>query len=409
MRIGIMCHSSVGGSGRIAIGLASELARRGHRLHLFTRNLPNRTWVDYGGAVLHTIGPSDGDQRRPTELFAEWSAFDRRKLLYEIMEVIRIEGLDVLHFHYALPFACICAEVKGRLDGAAPLLVGTLHGTDVSLYGVDRKKGPFLAKAVRDCDCLTTVSFNHARLAQMVFDLPGLPKVIPNFVNLSKYGPRGNKLKEEVATRERVNSNNRPKIVHVSNFRPVKDVCTTIRIFEKLLNRIDAELWLVGEGREMKNVKILVEHKGIESRVRFWGLRKDVDRILSRADVLLMSSVTESFCLAALEAIACGVPVIAPEVGGLPEVVVHGKTGFLFPRNNWPLAADFVFELVSNGKLYRQMAGAAVRHALRFSEREIVSTYEDLYRKGVGAKAKSSRKSQFSKEIHNGYKGSYSR
>jgi len=392
MRIGIMCLSSFGGSAVIATHLAEQLARRGHRVHLFARTTPFGALDHDNGVVLHTVTPQLEAEIHPASLYTDWSAGDFDVFVSNILAVIALEGLDVLHFHYAVPFAYLAAEVKRRLEWAAPLIVGTLHGTDVSVYGRDPIKGPQLAQALYEVDVLTTVSDSHADLATDLFGLFTRPQVIPNFIDLSRFRPIQTRL-------SLINKVDRPRapylpylqgkptglrlrpiIAHVSNFRPVKDPQSMARIFLGIRELMEAELWLIGDGPEMDSVKSILHQSGYERDVRYWSLQRDVAGLLAQTDLLLMTSLSESFCLAALEAMACGVPVLATDVGGLSEVVVREETGFLFPVGDHNLAIRLAVNLLSDHARHRAMSEAAVRQAAYFGEDHIVPVYEDLYR-----------------------------
>jgi N-acetyl-alpha-D-glucosaminyl L-malate synthase BshA len=295
------------------------------------------------------------------------------------MDVISSDGLDVLHFHYAVPFASIAADVKRQCGSAAPLIVGTLHGTDVSTHGRNRFTGPRLGRVLQRMDALTTVSANHAQLATDVLGLPSSPRIIPNFVNLSKFHPSSNgKINSRILTR--------PRIIHVSNFRQVKQPQSIAKIFLEISNYIDAELWLVGDGEELELVKILIQQNGLEDRVRYWGLQHDVSTLLAQSDLLLMSSLAESFCLTALEAMACGVPVLATRVGGVPEVVVDGQTGILFEIGDEETAVREAVSLLSDPAKHAAMRATAIRRASLFSHDKIIPEYETLYREFIEAR-----------------------
>jgi N-acetyl-alpha-D-glucosaminyl L-malate synthase BshA len=295
--------------------------------------------------------------------------------------VIASEGLDILHFHYAVPFASVALEVKRSLGWAAPPVIGTLHGTDVSIYGRDPVIGPRLAQTLRHMDGLTTVSNSHATLAVKVLGLSSRPVVIPNFVDLSRFRPRDLFPTPSLEVGEKLNIRPKLRIAHVYNFRPVKDAQSMARVFLGIRKQMEAELWLIGEGPEMDSVRSILQQSGFEKDVRYWGLNRDVAPLLAQADLLLMTSLSESFCLAALEAMACGVPVLATRVGGLPEVVVHGKTGLLYPAGDSQTAVRMAVELLSDQARLRAMREAAVRHACRFGCEQIVPMYEDVYQR----------------------------
>jgi len=385
MRIGIMCHSSLGGRGRIENELAAELARRGHRVHLFTRTTPFGCWEHSNGVVVHrNVLDSDNDLH-PAILYADWPAKELQIFLSNVLTVIAQEGLDLLHFHYAIPFAFVAEEVKLLSGLRAPLMVGTLHGTDVSVYGRDPIKSPLLAQTLRKLDGLTTVSSNHSSLAAEVFQLASHPEVIPNFVDLSKFRPHGNMQQDYRENRRitegRSGGKRKARIIHVSNFRPIKDPLSMANIFIGIRQKMNVELWLVGDGPEMDKVKSVFKQEGIEEDVFFWGLRRDVAAILNQTDLLLITSRSESFCLSALEAMACGIPVLATNVGGIPEVVVHEKTGILFQVGDYSSAVNFAVTLLSDPARHRAMGKAAAGHARRFGCRQMVSAYEGFYQR----------------------------
>ena len=370
MRIGLIGHSSFGGSARIASELSIELAQRGHQVHLFTRTLPFGRWEgDTRGVRLHRL-VRHGQEFHPASLHTAWSSRELEEALGHLLGVIEEEKLEILHFHYALPFAFLAAAVKRSLGAAAPLLIGTLHGTDVSVYGRDPVKGPQLRQALRCLDRLTTVSASHAHLATELFQLSRPPEVIPNFVDLNRF-----------RFQQRAGANLKPRIAHISNFRPVKDTSSMARIFLGIRAHLEAELWLIGDGPDMAAVKSILQQSEFAGDVRYWGLQHEVAPLLAQTDLLLMTSLSESFCLAALEAMACGAPVLATRVGGLPEVVSHGQTGFLFPVGDDDVAVDRAVELLTDLAVYRLMRQAARRQACRYDCAQIVPAYEALYQR----------------------------
>ena len=366
MRIGVVCHSSLGGSARIATDLAFQLARRGHRVHVFAREKPFGGWDHSSGAVLHRVRANGHTRVDPAILCTDWPLAEFHALVSSVVRVVGEEGLDLLHFHYAVPFAFLAREIRNQLGTAAPALVGTLHGTDVTVHGRDPCSGTALGAVLKEVDAVTTVSNGHAQLAADVFRLPA-PQVIPNFVDLARFGPG------------RHARGARPAIAHVSNFRTVKDPVSVARIFRAVRQRMDAELWLIGDGPEMHAVRSMLGASQFAGDVRFWGLRRNVPALLARADLLLVTSLYESFCLAALEAMASGVPVLATDVGGLPEVVAHGETGFLFPVNDHAAAVELALDLLSHPGRRDAMGRAARMRAGRFGPERIVSMYEAVY------------------------------
>jgi L-malate glycosyltransferase len=379
LRIGILCHSSFGGSARIATELALGLARRGHIVHLFVQSLPFGYWDASSGVNLHIITSHTENQLHPAELHIDWQDKEFEAYLSEVMKIA--ESLDVLHFQYALPFAYIADEVKRRLGKASPLVVGTLHGTDVSIYGRDPIKGPQLIHALQSTDVLTTVSISHSDLSCEIFGLATPPQVIPNFVDLKKFHPRD-------AGAFSLSAQRKPRIAHVSNFRAVKQPKVMAKVFSLIREKTDAELWLIGDGPEMNGVKNFFCQNEIDGDVIYWDLQSEVAVLLAQTDILLITSQMESFCLAALEAMACGLPVVASRVGGLPEVVLDGKTGLLFDPDQLDLAAQSVLDLLSDPERYKQMSESAFRHARNFDYQEGVVDYEELYLKHLSSVAR---------------------
>ncbi len=337
-------------------------------MHLFTQRVPFGYCNSFNGVALHTTTTGHKNNHHPAYLHTSWTDKEIEAFRTRVLEVDATDKLDVLHFHYAVPFGFIAAEIKQHLRQAAPLLVGTLHGTDVSVYGNDPVKGPKLAQALRHMDLLTTVSAGHARLSTDVFGLLKPPEVVSNFVDLLKFRPRINST-----------SRSRPKIAHISNFRPVKDPKSMAHIFLDIRKQIDSELWLIGDGPEMEAVKMIFKDSEFENDVRYWRIQKQVAPILARTDLLLLTSLYESFGLSALEAMACGVPVLAPKVGGIPEVVLDGKTGFLYPAGEHSQAVDIAVKLLSNHDIRKKTKNRAILHSQNFDINKVVSMYEKVY------------------------------
>ena len=386
LRIGILCHSSLGGSARVATELAIGLAKRGHIVHLFARTFPFGYSDASDGVHLHTIASPTGNYQHPAELQLDWQDKEFEAYLSEVMKIAA--SLDVLHFHYAVPFAFVAAEVKRRLGEASPLLVGTLHGTDVSIHGRDPERGPKLMQALQNIDVLTTVSVSHSDLSTEILGLVTPPQVIQNFVDLEKFRPRE-------ADAFGLNAQRRPRIAHVSNFRAVKQPEVMAEVFLKIREKMDSELWLIGDGPEMERVKNIFRHNDMDGNVCYWNIQYEVAGLLAQTDLLLLTSRTESFCLAALEAMACGVPVVAPRVGGLPEVVLDGKTGLLFDPDQPNQAVQSALSLLSDPERYKQMSESAFRHAANYDRRNGVLNYEELYLRCISSEAKTAVEQDF--------------
>jgi L-malate glycosyltransferase len=367
MRVGLLCHSGIGGSVRIACALASELAQRGHRVHVMAHRPPVADWLKGSGVFLHTLlPPANGSL--PVGLKVDWNSDEQAEFRSLVAGVSRSERLQVLHAHYAVPFAHVAASLARGLGESGPVTVATLHGTDVSVHGREPAQSRLLSESLRALAAVTTVSNDHARLARHLFALGEPPLVIPNFIDITRFKPT------------QCPHRDRPRIVHVSNFRGVKDPRSLAHVFLAVRERIDAELWLVGDGPSLPALREMLSEARAEDAVRFFGATTDVATILRQADLLLMTSVVESFCVAAAEAMACGIPVVATRVGGLAELVADGTSGHLFPVGAHALAADAVVELLARPALRRRVGSAARRQAARFACEKIVPRYERLYR-----------------------------
>lgn len=383
-RIGILCHDSFGGSTRVATELAGCLAENGHHVHLFAYSPSFGKWIDQQLVTLHTLRSSRQEKQDYSSLYIDWSDSEIKAFAEIIIQVIENEGLDILHFHYALPFAEVVSEIQHRLGSKSPIIVGTLHGTDVTGYdqwsGTKREK---LVRVLSSLDALTTVSLSHAKLSQETFHLPALPIVIPNFIDPSHFHPLGENKGSLASFPEHPD---KPRIIHVSNFRDVKRIMDVAQVFLGLRQQIDAELWLVGDGENMTPAREFFDANNINNSVRFWGLQRDISLILNQADLLLVTSQHESFCLVALEAMACGVPVLATDVGGVPELVLDGETGFLFPVGDCDKAIELALTLLADPDRHTAMRKASRERALTYSFEHIMPQYELLYHRLVTSK-----------------------
>ncbi|HKH42866.1 MAG TPA: glycosyltransferase [Solirubrobacterales bacterium] len=379
MRVGLLCHSGIGGSVRIATGLACALSWRGHQVHVLARTPPAFDSLGESGVCLHTLPPTP-DRDPPGGLKVAWSSDEQAAFRSLVSEVVRAERLDVLHAHYAVPFAHVAAWLVRRLGHRAPVTLATLHGTDVSIHGREPRRRRMLSEDLRTLGVITSVSHHHARLARQVLGLGDLPMVIPNFVDVTRFRPA------------RFRRQGKPRIVHVSNFRGVKDAPSLARVFLAVRERIDAELWLIGDGPGLPVVEAMLAEAGESGAARSFGVTTDVAPILREADLLLMTSYAESFCMAAAEAMACGVPVVATRAGGISEVVGDGATGHLFAVGDHASAAEAVVELLASPRLRRRLGGAARQRATRFAPERVVPIYEGLYHDLLGATAASDQR-----------------
>lgn len=354
------------------------MAGRGHNVHLFSYSAPVWHPRRFNDVKLHTI--TSPNTRHPAQLYVDWSLGELKKLKDNLLTVIQEEQIEVLHLHYGVPFLTVAAEIKKILGRRAPLMVATLHGTDVSYFGRDGRFTAPLKAALAQMDHITTVSQAHARLADEIFKLRDLPRVIPNFVDLDWIE---NQVSAAVGP-DRQRSTNR--LVHISNFRPIKNPAGVARIFKAIHQQFKSELWLIGDGQEMPLLKSILSGNGVSEDVRFWNIQHEVAPFLWQSSLMVIASHYESFCLAALEAMACGVPVLAPSVGGIPELVTDGETGLLFPKGDEKTAAAKAVALLNDSDRLGVMSAAARRRALDFSHKRIIPLYEDLYRCGLNGR-----------------------
>jgi N-acetyl-alpha-D-glucosaminyl L-malate synthase BshA len=367
MKIGILCHSSFGGSARVATELARHLADEGHSVHVFSESLPFGEWDAVPNRKLHYMIDALEVNHQPANLHTEWSHQEIEQFTDQVLTVVTEERLDILHYHYAVPFAMIAANVKTRLGDSAPVIVGTLHGTDVIVHSSNPVVQPHISEALQHTEAVTAVSANLGRLAFKRLRLKQMPIIIHNFIDLERFKPSPSAAQGSL--------NRRPVIAHISNFRSVKNTLDVARIFLQVRRHIDVQLWLIGEGQDLQAVRGILDNSPYHDDVRYLGLQQDVVPYLQQADMLLMTSHYESFCLVALEAMACGIPVLASEVGGISEVVLHNRTGFLYPPASPNLGAQFGVKLLTDPELYEQMSTAALERAKDFTHQNVVTHY----------------------------------
>ena len=375
LTIGILCHPTYGGSGVVASELALSLADRGHAVHVFSHAVPPRLARSAGPVQVHV------SQGLPYPLFA--STPHDLAITSDVLTAHRSEGFDVLHAHYALPHTVSAFLVReaARDDGGRrpPRVVTTLHGTDITIVGSDPSYAALTQFLIASSDAATAVSQSLARDTRSYFCLERgrgcRIEVIPNFVDTARYHPS--------AGGERCSV---PVAVHVSNFRPVKRVPWLIQAFALATEGSPAQLLLVGDGPDQRACREEVLRQGLQGRVRFLGARDELPELLAPADAFVLASAEESFGLSALEAMACGTPVVATAVGGVPEVVVHGETGLLSPADDLEAFAANLRALLFDPARSRAMGAAARRHAEeRFGRDAVVSLYEALYRRVLEA------------------------
>jgi L-malate glycosyltransferase len=375
MRIGITCYPTYGGSGAVATELGLELARRGHEIHIISYASPFRLRGGYVERVtFHEVVPVD------YPLF-EHSPY-ALALAVKQHEVALREGLELMHAHYAIPHAATAWLAKQMLKTERDLkVVTTLHGTDITLVGQDPSYFTITKFSIERSDAVTAVSTFLRDETYRAFGCDGCDvRVIPNFISTADFSPA-----TDGSCRRVLAPADHKILIHVSNFRPVKRVVDVVRIFARVRRAIPATLVLVGDGPDRDAAEQEVDRLGLRADVRFPGKVDRVVDLLRGSDLFLLPSQTESFGLSGLEAMACGVPVLATRTGGLPEVVVEGETGYLLPVGAVEEFADRALALLGDAALFARLRAAAVARAREFSAERVVPRYEALYQETLGA------------------------
>lgn len=379
MNIGIVCYASVGGSGVVASELARCLAGRGHRTHVISSDRPFRLRGSDAGIRFHRVEtPGYPLFREPQYLLA---------LANRLVQVAHAYDLDIIHAHYAIPHAAAAYLARQILaaSGTAqvPRIITTLHGTDVTILGADPSYRETVAFCIDQSDGVTAVSASLRDDTRRDMPVKSDIVVIPNFLDCSFV--RG---EPDPLLRARLAAPEAKLVVHVSNLRPVKQVDAVVRVFAKIRERVPARLVIAGEGPELSRAEQLVRELKISRDVEMIGEAEDITALLSVADLFLLPSLQESFGLSALEAMASGVPVVASNVGGLPEVVVDGVTGCLHPPDRVDDMAESAVTILSDAALHARMAADGRRLAVeRFSADRIVPMYEALYARVLNARS----------------------
>lgn len=369
MNIGIVCYPTYGGSGVLATELGIALSKKGHNIHFISYRQPVRLETEFHSNInFHEVRP------RNYPLF-EFPPYELT-LISKIIEVVKFEKLDVLHVHYAIPHAFSAYNAKQILasEGIHIPVVTTLHGTDVTLVGKDRYIEPVISHSINQSDAITAVSHFLKKETIEHFNVQKEIKVIYNFVDLHKFQKKSfDHFKNSIAP------NGEPILVHTSNFRSVKRVDDSLKVFSKVREVIPAKFLLIGDGPERSNMENLCRQLDLCDDIRFLGKVNSVEDILSIADVFILPSQTESFGLAALEAMACQCPVISSNAGGLPEVNIDGKTGFLADVGDVDTMAKRTLEILTDNDLRTGLRAEAFKQAQRFDLRFILPEYESLY------------------------------
>jgi N-acetyl-alpha-D-glucosaminyl L-malate synthase BshA len=368
MKIGIVCYPTYGGSGVVATELGLGLARKGHEVHFITYKRPARLSAFHENVVFHEVATED------YPLF-EYTPYDT-SLASKLVDVVKFAHLDLLHVHYAIPHAAVAYMAKKILltEGKYIPVVTTLHGTDITLVGNNNAFAPVVAFSINKSDGVTAVSESLKQQTYEYFDIHNDIKVINNFIDFERFR-KVNKdhFKKAIAPNgERI-------LVHVSNFRKVKRVEDVLKVFAKVYKEIPSKLLLIGDGPERHNLEELCRKMELCHETRFLGKQDAVEELLAIADLFMMPSGSESFGLAALEAMACEVPVISSDVGGLPEVNIHGKTGYLSPVGDVEDMARNALSILKDDKKLQTFRRHALAQAKRFDIDNILPEYEAYY------------------------------
>ncbi len=370
MRIGIVCYPTFGGSGVVATELGMALADKGHEVHFITYNQPVR--LDFFSHRLHfhevVLEEYPLFQYQPYEL----------ALSSKMVEVVEKYNLEVLHVHYAIPHAYAAYMAKKMLEdkGINVKVVTTLHGTDITLVGSHPTYKTAVEFSINKSDEVTTVSNSLKEDTLRLFNIEKDIKVVYNFIDGEKYAKAHQTECKRIAL-----ANPEEKILtHVSNFRPVKRTDDVIKIFNRVQKEIPSKLLMVGDGPERLNAENLVKELGIEDRVLFLGNSNEVEKILCYSDVFLLPSETESFGLAALEAMAASTAVISTNRGGLPEVNIHGKTGYLSEFGDVDDMAKNAITILKDEAVLERFKKNAKEHIKLFSLQNILPVYEEIYK-----------------------------
>lgn len=368
MRIGIVCYPTYGGSGVLATELGKALANKGHHVHFITYQQPVRLNVFVPNIFYHEV-------QVPTYPLFDYPPYETA-LASTLVDVIRNNRLQLLHVHYAIPHASAAYMAKKILeqDGYDIPVITTLHGTDITLVGKDKTYAPVVAFSINQSDAITAVSRNLCEETYKTFNIQKPIEVIHNFVDVERFAR-----KPIDAFRKVIAPNGERILLHASNFRRIKRVQDVVLIFNEVVKKVPSKLLFVGDGPERVVAEDLSRRLGICDDIRFVGKQEQMEDILAIADLFLLTSEYESFGLAALEAMAAGVPVISTNAGGLPEVIVDGVTGYMGNVGDVDTMAHKAVSILGNDDTLSQFKQNASAHARTFDIHNIVPLYEELY------------------------------
>jgi N-acetyl-alpha-D-glucosaminyl L-malate synthase BshA len=372
MRIGIVLYPTFGGSGIVATELGKALSKKGHEIHFITYSEPVRLGELRKNIFYHEVRTSD----YPLFKFTPYE----QVLTSKLVDVVKFERLDLLHVHYAIPHASAAYMAQQILkdQGVEIPFVTTLHGTDITLVGKDPSFEPVINFSINKSNRVTAVSENLKKETFELFDIKNNIEVIPNFICLKEY-----KMDNNDFYKKRFAPNNEKVICHVSNFRKVKRIEDVIIAFEGISKEMDVKLLLVGDGPERARLEQISRNSKFSKNIFFLGSLKSTKEVLNISDLFILPSSKESFGLSALEAMACGVPVIASDSGGIPEVISHGKSGLLNSVGDTYQMTKNALKLLSNDSLLERFKTNAYQQAMKFDIEVILPKYEKLYEQCV--------------------------
>ena len=368
MKIGIVCYPTFGGSGVVATELGLELSKRGHEIHFITYNQPVRLELLSNNVHYHEVNVQEYPlfHYQPYEL----------ALSSKLADMVKLHNIEILHVHYAIPHAYAAYMAKKMLieENIYVPIVTTLHGTDITLVGSHPFYKPAVTFSINKSDTVTTVSQSLKEDTLKFFDIKNDIHVVPNFIDLDKYSNYFPDCQRAMMAKD-----NEFIITHISNLRPVKHVEDVISVFYNIQKEVPAKLMLVGEGPERENIEMQCQKLGILDKVIFFGRSNEIDKILCFSDLFLLPSETESFGLAALEAMASSVAVISSNTGGIPEVNIHGVSGFLSDVGDVDDMTKNALYLLKDKTRLETFKTNARKVALKFDLHKIVPQYEAIY------------------------------
>ena len=370
MKIGIVCYPTYGGSGVVATELGKALANEGHQVHFITYQEPVRLDSFHENIYYHEVSALDYPlfQYQPYE----------SALASKIVDVAHFEKLDILHVHYAIPHAssALIARSILREKGVKLPFVTTLHGTDITLVGKDPGYKPVVEFSINHSDGVTSVSQNLKEETYSNFNITREIEVIPNFIDFSRF-----KKTNKEHFKKAIAPNGEKILIHVSNFRKVKRVEDVLKMFDVVVKKIPSKLFLVGDGPERPNIERLCRSLGNCDQIRFLGKQEPVEELLAVSDLFVLPSENESFGLAALEAMAVEVPVISSNAGGIPEINIHGKTGFMSNVGDFADMAKNAIYILQDENRLKEFKANALEQAKTFDIENVLPQYEAYYKK----------------------------